>query len=245
MLIESSTTLSRHVLVEHPHLRVLKRVVRAPAGEALIAASREAVAVVVARNRGRRAERFFNGSTSYALASHAFCPAIIVRDGWSPHRHVPRVVVAVEGTEPESEALTFAFQEAALTGAELVAVHGYGSEPRRFDLRRESVDLYIDRAAQERGVAEVLAGWSEFYPEVKVTTEFVSSSAVDALLLASASADLLVVGANNRGGFGGLVVGSVPRALVAHAQCPIAVVRHTTYKARADRLPRRRVNLIA
>jgi nucleotide-binding universal stress UspA family protein len=74
-------------------------------------------------------------------------------------------------------------------------------------------------------LGEALAGWREKYPDVTVTPVVARDRAARALVGASHQASLVVVGSRGRGGFTGLLLGSVSQALLHHAGCPVAVVR--------------------
>jgi nucleotide-binding universal stress UspA family protein len=57
-----------------------------------------------------------------------------------------------------------------------------------------------------------------------VSTLVAEGNAARALLDASDTAELLVVGSRGHGGFTGVLVGSVSQQCVHHAKCPVVVV---------------------
>ena len=81
-------------------------------------------------------------------------------------------------------------------------------------------------ADESRLLSEALAGWHTRYPDVVVDRMLVHRGSRATLIEASQRAQLAVVGSRGRGGFSGLVLGSVSQAVLHHAACPVAVVGH-------------------
>jgi nucleotide-binding universal stress UspA family protein len=71
---------------------------------------------------------------------------------------------------------------------------------------------------------------------VEIRTHVVRGQPAEVLLNAAKDADLLVVGSRGRGGFKGLLLGSVSTQCVHHASCPVVVVRNTTLPTGDDEL---------
>ncbi|MGW6390968.1 universal stress protein [Streptomyces sp. NPDC055103] len=167
------------------------------------------------------------GSTAVRLAAHGRCPVLVVRD--SPEPAGP-IVLAVEGSRAGAAAVDFAFAEAALRGVGLVALHAWTTWNAPVPPPQDPAEPYTSRPgmlaeAEERLLAEALAGRRERYPEVPVELRVVHGPTREVLIEASGAAQLLVVGARGRGGFTGLLLGSVSQAALHHAHCPVAVVR--------------------
>lgn len=136
-----------------------------------------------------------------------------------------RIVVGVDGSEPSGNALREGARLAKQLGASLEAVmcwedpvlyenYGAGDDPE--DFRRGGEDLL------ETTLADV---FGEHRP-AGLSTRLVRGQAASRLLEESEGALMLVVGRQGSSGVLGLVLGSVSSALVAHARCPVLVVRH-------------------
>lgn len=140
------------------------------------------------------------------------------------------IVPGVDGSSAGAGAVEFAFVEASLRGAELVAVHAWTTwnaplPPPQAKAMPFANEPGTPAASEERLLSEALAGRRDKYPGVRVKGKVVHGGTREALIAASHTARLLVVGARGRGGFSGLLPGSVSQALLHHAHSPVAVIR--------------------
>ena len=165
------------------------------------------------------------GSVAVQLAAHATCPIIVVRG--VANATLP-VAVGIDGSLANDPAVRFAFEEAALRGVPLNAIHRW-THPRSTgpgDMLPLVYDVAEVEADETRVLAEALAGWRDKYPDVPVRRTVKHGSPRKALIEATNRAQLIVVGTRGRGGFTGLLLGSVSQAVIHHAACPVAVVPH-------------------
>jgi nucleotide-binding universal stress UspA family protein len=84
------------------------------------------------------------------------------------------------------------------------------------------MDLEADT---RRTLEEVTAEIGAEFPDVPVTERVVAGPAGPALLSEAADASLLVVGAQGRAAFPGMLLGSVAEYCVRNGPCPVVVVR--------------------
>ncbi|MFI6784610.1 universal stress protein [Micromonospora sp. NPDC050276] len=199
-----------------PEIDVTGVVVDGAAAPVLIREGRTAEMIVVG-NRGLGGfSGLLLGSVAVGVTPHAACPVLVVRG--EPVARGP-VVVGVDGSPHGDVALAFALKEASWRQATVRAVYasagplgGPGSgEP--------------DRAAS-RLLAESVDRYSGRHPDVAVERLANTGQPAAVVLDAARDAQLVVVGARGRGGFAGLLLGSVSHSLLHHAPCPVAVVRH-------------------
>jgi nucleotide-binding universal stress UspA family protein len=142
---------------------------------------------------------------------------------------IKHIVVGVDGSDHSRRALLWAYDEAAHHDAQITAVstwhppampmtppygslppEGYASQPQQ-----NALDL----------LEKFVAGLDAREPAVDVHTVVAEGNPAEVLIERSKEADLLVVGSRGHGGFKGMLLGSVSHHLVAHAECPVVVVR--------------------
>lgn len=202
----------------------------------LVAASRDAAMVVVDGGRLGQAGAALLGSTADKVMAHAECPVMVVPLAADRSATGP-VVVGVDAHEHSAPAVAFAFAEASRLGVPLVAVHSWWWDEPNVVLVAHDLDEEHARVVEEHRlvVSEMLAGYRDDFPDVRVTETLEHGHAGTTLVQASRGAQLLVVGRRGLGGFPGLLLGSVSRHVVHHAHCPVVVVppgdRRATGKA--------------
>ena len=143
---------------------------------------------------------------------------------------IEHIVVGVDGSDTSRSALEWAYDEAAHHGASLTVVttwhppalplsppygsippEDYGNQPRQ-----EALDM-LDRFTSALVPKD---------PAVEIHTSVAEGkNPAEVLIERSREADLVVVGSRGHGGFVGMLLGSVSQHLVAHAECPVVVVR--------------------
>jgi len=202
-------------------------------GQALVDATAEAGddAVVVVGHAGSSKVALLLGSTANYVVHHARAPVVVVRgDVRVPVR---TVVVGVDDPheghpdEPSLHALRWAL---TLPGAKRVEVQhaafvpgvaaGVIAQPA---VESEAEADVLDR--QLRAAIDAALDGREPLEATEIVPVVTGGTGAFALIEASRTADLIVIGTRGHRGLRQLITGSTSLEVTAHAHCPVAVVR--------------------
>ena len=167
------------------------------------------------------------GSVSQKVLDHAPCPVLVVREGVGTDEGDVggQVVVGTDGSEASHVALRWAAREAALRSVGLLVLHAWSAptiDPVAFASTVPAIEAFAE-GAQEVVAVQIEAARAEA-PGVRVEGQDVCGGAASMLIEASPGAGLVVVGGRGRGGFTGMVLGSVSHQVAHHAECPVAII---------------------
>ena len=192
----------------------------------LVDLSKDAEMLVMGcRGSGRWPGRLM-GSVSSGLLHYAHCPVAIIHDEdpLMPHPSQAPVLVGIDGSSASELATAIAFDEASRRNVGLTAVHAWSD----VDVSEwPGIDWPVTQSMAEEVLAERLAGWQEQYPDVQVSRAVVRDQPARQLVQRSEEAQLVVVGSRGRGGFAGMLVGSVGETVAQMARMPVIVARES------------------
>ncbi|MCR8692789.1 universal stress protein [Rhodococcus pyridinivorans] len=144
------------------------------------------------------------------------------------------IVVAVDGSDASTTAVSWAARTAAIRGLPLrivTVVHipaFYYSEPYLAQSFHEEMKATArDRLDNAAVLARQIVDENR-HGNVEITTEQLEGKVVPTLIAQAEHADRLVVGSRGLGEVKGLLAGSVSTAVVSHATAPVVVVRGRT-----------------
>lgn len=129
------------------------------------------------------------------------------------HEHT--IVVGYDGSEGAQSALDWATQEAKLKGEKLCVVQAW--TPGEFGQDAE-MEAYAGEQLKQQ-MTDVLKDEG-----VEWEAMTVNGHPAKVLVEQSSDADMLVVGSRGRGGFKGLLLGSVSQQVSTHSGAPVVVI---------------------
>jgi nucleotide-binding universal stress UspA family protein len=170
------------------------------------------------------------GSTVHCVAGSCGLPVVVVPivDLPSEPPLIRRVVVGLDGLPGAANAAAWAAEHCG--AAEFTAAHALEQLPALTSEGEESGPELYERA-QERAVALMRASWSRHLRDAGIAFDVVvdRGGAADVIVdtAADVSADLVVVGRQDRGPMRGML-GGVSQRVLAYAPCAAAIVQSST-----------------
>ena len=210
-----------------PGLTIDTELLSGPPAQALIDAAHHASMLVVGSRGAGGFAAMTLGSVSRYAAVHSPVPVVIAREeSMAVHREI---VAGIRDPDESAALLEFAFQEAVLRKARLLALHAWfrfgpaiGSRGAQGSSQRAAIDPEEVQAYAAMRLDETLAVWRQKYRDVQTGWEVVHAHPGRVLAGASARADLVVLGKHREHDRTG--VGSVTHAVLNHAHGPVACV---------------------
>lgn len=196
----------------------------------LVEVGRDARMVVLEHRHLSRLARVVNRTVAGGVAAHLRVPVVAVPSGWTRPEGDPVVVAGVDVPERSAEVLGAAAAEARARGAELRVVHSWALP------MHEGIEIDPKQRHRwtDQSLAEVRAALDALGDEmVAIEADVVvhPGRAIEAILTASADAQLLVIGRHDPLVPIGSHIGPVARAVLREATCPVLLASPRAHRA--------------
>ncbi len=133
------------------------------------------------------------------------------------------ILVGYDGSPGSEHALSWAAREARSRGTVLTVCHAWA--PGFAALPGEAAIAGLARKGGERVIADGLRHGRNLLGPEQVRPLLIGEPATAVICEHSHDADMVVVGSRGRGGFTGMLLGSVSWQVAAYAHCPVVVIR--------------------
>jgi len=181
--------------------------------EALESEARAAHVLVVGTDDISWPDRLLGGSISAHLSGHAACPVVVVPERAYPTPLSGGVCIALDGDTSAEGPLRVAHEQAEARNTRLHVLHATPPGTQRSDMD-------VIRA----NVSEVLAGWSNVFPGVRVLLSFPIDDPEEACVRATEHAELVVVGRPHGRTLPFSLARPLASRVIRRAHCPVAIV---------------------
>lgn len=219
------------VTKRHPDLDVVGEVALGLPADALLAAAEDATLLVAGSHGHGGFAGVLLGSVSRSLAARTPCPLLVVRgceeraqDASRPRSPGIDILVGVQGADDDAPALRQAFLLARRWDLPIRAVHAWSRPGYAGVTGPTEDDLRAVADVHAKALADALAPVRAEFSDVEVRAESMLSDAAAALVEASATSAITVVGVRRHRGLLRHAVGHVASTAMEHANCPVLLV---------------------
>ncbi|GAA4744022.1 universal stress protein [Nocardioides endophyticus] len=205
-------------------LPVSTELVRGTAPHVLVDIAQHACLVVLQHQRMGKPMLVPSLSTTNPVAALSPVPVVAVPAEWAETADRRGVTVGVDDPDRSREIVRAALEEARRRGTSVRLLHAWHYSTAYDDLVFEGDAGRRHEAEQAEGLTAGLEAMLARYRDVQTEVVVVHARAADALVDESHRAALLVVGRHRHAIPLGPHLGSVARATLRHATCPVLVV---------------------